>query len=185
MIRYDDDNIYNGRAVGVATTKNQKSKELTGGNDTTGKDYGHVTSAIDSAGNRMTMNTKRNTFDYEHASGLHIAIDGKGHLGIKTASAAQGANAQEKHSPGLTLHIKGDISLLGDNVTIGGKTVKIISSEEMHVASKGNLNFATKKTLIMPTPVTGNTNVPDVPNVQAPPTRSVPNTSAPPDPTKG
>jgi hypothetical protein len=182
VIKFSSDDMYDGRMVGTPTNKKSQVKELTGGKDTTGNDYPNVSSSIDASGNRITVNHKRKTVDFEHVSGTHITIDGKGHIGIKSASKGQGNNAQEKHSQGLTLQVFGDISFLGKNVTIGGDNVKILGKSEVFFGSKGNLKMAGK--VMMPTPIISKFNSPDVPNVEEPPARESPALSPPADPTK-
>lgn len=179
-IEYPDDTMYNGKATGTPTTKTQQPPELVHGDDPTGKNYPHVHSHIDAAGNRHTYDHVRNTMDIEHASGAHITIDGKGHIGIKTASNPVGKGATEKHSPGLTIQSKGPVSIVGTDLTIGGSgTTKIMSTGNLHLGAKGHVYLSAGGSVISPKIVQASPQVGAVPSVAAPEPRSVPSATAP------
>ena len=183
-IHFEDESMYYSYYSGVVTQTAQQMKEFSG-NDPTGQNHLQVEGGIDSAGNRWTVDRKRNTFDYEHASGLHFSVDGKGRVGIKTADNAVGSSASEKNSQGITLHITGDVNILSEGtVNVGGKTVKIVSEGDMTLGANGILTF-TAQTILMPTPVPAKMPMPQIPNVDAPPARIPPILTAPTDPTAG
>jgi hypothetical protein len=180
-VQYDGDDFYNGKYISTPPSKTHQPEELRG-QDQTGKDYPHVQSHIDPAGNRLTINHKRNTVDFEHVSGALITIDGKGHIGIRTASKGVGKDAREKHSPGLTIQAKGPISFVGSDITFGGDTIKFAAKQDMHLGAKGGVHLSGQQ-VYMPEPIKVAGPVGNVPTVNDPASRSTPTASAPSDPT--
>lgn len=185
LVGFDDETMYFPRHYGPPTTNTQKPHELYGG-DQNGKDYPHVESWIDDAGNRHTYNRKRNTMSVEHASGTYFSIDGHGNVGVKVANKQVGANAQLNNTPGVTVESQGKVSVnAAQELVMGSSICKLVSSGDMHILAGGNLYIGAKGTIFAKKPVLANPQVPAVNAPAQPSPRDVPQLSPPSDPTAG
>lgn len=178
--RSDDGELYNMKYSSAATGEKQQAAELSQGKDTTGEDYPNVTSSIDAGGNRTTVNTKKNTMDYEHASGTRISVDGEGHAHITTGSKKVGENAQSKNSKGMTFHIQGDANIrCTGSANIGAdKDVIVVAKGNMNFGCQGNMSFFAKGNIKINGKVIdlndGTGTMPQLKDLPAPPSRNVP-----------
>jgi hypothetical protein len=188
IVSYDggDEAGYNGNYVGTPGNQMQQVKEFTGG-DTTGKNYPNVHATIDQSGNRTTHDHTRNLHTFEHNTGMQFSVDGMGHVALRQASTKQSPGATQVHSNGLTLELQGAISLNSViSVTLASKgKIQLISGGDMEIGAKGNITLAAGGNIMMKQPIITNPGVPAVPQPTAPTTRSIPQASAPADPTAG
>lgn len=182
-LRYPDDSMYNGIYSSTATGDKQQSAELYQGKDTTGNDYPHVSSNIDTSGNRVTYNNKKDTIDIEHVSGTHYSIDGKGHMSIKIADKKVGEDAQERNSKGFSITVVGPVNIRcsGDAQIGADGDVNIISRKNVNIGAEGKINLFSKgDTKINGANVhlnDGSGSMPKMADVKEPPSRKRPNPS--------
>lgn len=175
-----DGTLYNMQYSSSATGDKQQASELYQGKDTTGNDYPHATSSIDSAGNRTTVNTKRNTMDYEHASGTRVSVDGSGRMVVTVGDKKVGGDAQEKHAKGFTLHIQGDANVRATgNVNLGAdKDIIGVANGNISLGAKNDVTIFAGRNMKLQAAMLdmndGSATMPKMKSLAEPPTRNVP-----------
>lgn len=191
-IKYSDDTLYHGRYTTGTNQKKNKPDELTA-KDQTNKDDPHVESSVEKDGTRITHNRKTGQFDYEHPSGTHVSVDGKGNIGIRTANKKSADDHNDKHTAGTNIHINGEANILANGkMTLGGNAeVTLIGKGKVNIFSHGDITIGAKGNVYIEGQMVhlnkGAVQIPDVPQAKAQSTRKAPlvDAKAPADPTKG